>query len=139
MLQSLLGHVADAHLTDCVITMPAQRAHATYLVEQRGAHYPFTIEGEPKATRVTTARPAESTPPDLAARARPEDFTPPCRMEGRTRRHLRVYHWLGQDAVLTLLNPQVARRRRGCDLRGQQAGRRQPLESRPWRREALPL
>jgi predicted transposase YbfD/YdcC len=43
----LLDQIADTDLTGAVITVDAlhaQRAHAHYLVEQRGAHYLFTIK-----------------------------------------------------------------------------------------------
>jgi len=43
----LLDQIADIDLTDTVITadaMHAQRAHAVYLVEQRHAHYLFTVK-----------------------------------------------------------------------------------------------
>jgi hypothetical protein len=43
----LLEQIDDADLTDCVITVDAlraQKAHATYLVEQRGAHYLLSVK-----------------------------------------------------------------------------------------------
>ncbi|NHW87710.1 ISAs1 family transposase, partial [Escherichia coli] len=43
----LLDQIAAADLTDTVITadaMHAQRAHAVYLVQQRHAHYLFTVK-----------------------------------------------------------------------------------------------
>ncbi|SOE33870.1 hypothetical protein SAMN05442782_10964 [Streptomyces sp. OK228] len=46
-LQPLLDQIADTDLTGAVITvdaLPAQRAHAHYLVEQRDAHYLFTVK-----------------------------------------------------------------------------------------------
>jgi predicted transposase YbfD/YdcC len=47
----LLDQIDDADLHGAVITVDAlhaQRAHATYLVEQRGAHYLFTIKANQK-------------------------------------------------------------------------------------------
>lgn len=47
----LLDQIDDADLTGTVITVDAlhaQRAHATYLVEQRGAHYLLTVKANQK-------------------------------------------------------------------------------------------
>ncbi|MGI5136352.1 MULTISPECIES: ISAs1 family transposase [unclassified Streptomyces] len=47
----LLDQIDDTDLTGAIVTVDAlhaQRDHATYLVEQRGAHYLFTIKGNQK-------------------------------------------------------------------------------------------
>lgn len=46
----LLEQIDDADLTDCVITVDAlhaQKAHATYLVQQRRAHYLLSVKEQP--------------------------------------------------------------------------------------------
>ncbi|MFF3466098.1 ISAs1 family transposase [Streptomyces sp. NPDC001984] len=59
--QPMLDQIDDADLKDDVITVDAlhaQRAHATYLVEQRSAHYLFTI----KANRKKLAQQLQNLP-----------------------------------------------------------------------------
>jgi predicted transposase YbfD/YdcC len=56
-----LDQIDDADLKDAVVTVDAlhaQRAHATHLVDQRGAHYPLTV----KNNRPTPARRLQKPP-----------------------------------------------------------------------------
>lgn len=62
----LLDQIADADLTDMVITadaLHAQRAHAVYLVEQRQAHYLFTVkDNQPTLAAQLRALPWKQVP-----------------------------------------------------------------------------
>ncbi|MGW0241756.1 ISAs1 family transposase [Micromonospora chalcea] len=62
----LLDQIADTDFTDTVITadaMHAQRAHAVYLVEQRHAHYLFTVkDNQPTLAAQLRALPWKQVP-----------------------------------------------------------------------------
>ncbi|MFF4879399.1 ISAs1 family transposase [Micromonospora sp. NPDC000668] len=62
----LLDQISDADLTDTVITVDAlhaQRAHAVYLVEQRHAHYLFTVkDNQPTLAAQLRALPWKQVP-----------------------------------------------------------------------------
>lgn len=62
----LLDGIADIEMTDAVVTMDAlhtQRDHATYLVEQRSAHYLVTVKGnQPKLSAQLRTLPWRQVP-----------------------------------------------------------------------------
>ena len=61
--QPLMEQIPDEELADAVVTLDAlhaQREHARYLVEERGAHYLLSVKGNQCATRRSDTSPPQA-------------------------------------------------------------------------------
>lgn len=116
----LLDQIGDGDLTNTVITadaLHAQRAHATYLVEKRHAHYLFTVkDNQPTLAAQLRRRPWKQVPVLHCATHR-----------GHGREEIREIQVLTVDGLLFPHARQVARIRR----------KRRRLGTRRWSTETV--